>query len=289
MSCSQEPAINDRVETYLREEQVYFMNPSEDPWQKKACENAERLEKEIGHLLELIVPIREKRPLITKYQDFWNHARQIFDLFRTLKPITQEDRDRLWKQFSDFCAEVKESQRSEYGTLESLSKGHYDELMEHADAASIPPGKEFPDLEKLMERGYSLKITADLLGKYKHEMIAHHKKRCFQHIQQRRKALDTAWEMFASEKIRHDTGRVSTLRKNIEKNYERYRKASGARDHFQNIVDELRGKISTVWNEEWRADAIRRVVETERRIHEIDEGKRRLELWIAEDERTLRG
>ena len=77
----------------------------------------------------LTSPIRENHPIITKYQDFWNQAKQITVLFKELKPLAQSDRDLLWKQFNDLCREVKEKQKTGYGILESLSQEHLDEIM----------------------------------------------------------------------------------------------------------------------------------------------------------------
>ena len=116
------------------------MKPEDDPWLKNAHTNAELLDREIKNLVSLTSPIRENRPIITKYQDFWNKAKQITALFKELKPLAKSDRDLLWKQFNDLCREVKEKQKAEYGTLESLSQQHLDEIMKLADLAQLPPG-----------------------------------------------------------------------------------------------------------------------------------------------------
>ncbi len=263
------------------------MKTNDDSWQKRACANGELLEREISSLEGLLVPIREKHPIITKYQDFWNQAKQISNAFRNLKPLSPEDRDRLWKKFSAFCEEAKAGQQSEYHELESLSKGHCDEIMTLLKAAPAGSGAQCADLETILAHGHSLQLAAELLGRYKHEMIARHKKQCFGSIQQHRKALDEIWNSLIPEKNRQYPGKVLAQRKNLEKNYERYRKAAEARDHFQGIVDDLKQRIATAWTEEWRADAIRRVVQTERRIGEIDEDIRKLEEWIEKDSLAL--
>ena len=118
------------------------MKPEDDPWLKNAHKNAEYLAAEIEKLSSLTSPIRENRPIITKYQDFWNQAKQITALFKELKPLAQSDRDLLWKQFNTLCGEVKEKQKTEYGSLESLSQGHVDEitkLMELAQTSRQHP------------------------------------------------------------------------------------------------------------------------------------------------------
>ena len=140
--------------------------------------------REIRNLVSLTSPIRENRPIITKYQDFWNKAKQITALFKELKPLAKSDRDLLWKKFNDLCRDVKEKQKTEYGTLESLSQQHLDEIMKLADLAQLPPGAPAREIHELVERGQALKNAGDTLGRFKHAMIAKHKKACFDKIQE---------------------------------------------------------------------------------------------------------
>jgi len=260
-----------------------------DPWKQRACENAEGLEKEIARLSLLTGPIREELPLITKYQDFWNQARCITTQFKQVKPLAKEDRDRLWKQFSDLCGEVKTKQGLEYGTLQKLSQGHYDEIMALLEWAVLPEDAPVNDIGKLVEYGHTLRVAGELLGRYKQEMIAKHKKKCFERIQAIRKVHNAAWDSFNEGKDREEMGTRSRLRENLENNYERCRKAAVALEDFKGIADELQSKIATAWNEEWRADAIARLTATQRRIRDIEDGIHKLETWIEEDTRTLRG
>ena len=118
------------------------MKPEDDPWLKNAHTNAEHLDREIKNLVSLTSPIREDRPIITKYQDFWNRAKQITALFRELKPLAKSDRDLLWNRFNTVCREVKEKQKTEYGTLESLSKQQVAELMAAGDIFVLPSSLE---------------------------------------------------------------------------------------------------------------------------------------------------
>src|SRR5512145_1050999 len=114
------------------------MKPQDHPWLRNAHLNAEHLDREVKKLVSLTSPIRENRPLITKYQDFWNQAKQITALFKELKPLAQSDRDLLWNQFNLLCGEVKEKQKSEYGALDSLSQAHGDEIMKLVELAQLP-------------------------------------------------------------------------------------------------------------------------------------------------------
>jgi len=91
------------------------MNPQDDPYLSKAHANAEILDRKIKKLVVLAGPIRENLPVMTRYQDFWNGAKEITALFKELKPLQKSDRDLLWNRFNDLCREVKEHQKTGYG------------------------------------------------------------------------------------------------------------------------------------------------------------------------------
>jgi len=265
------------------------MKPEDDPWLRDAHANAEHLDREIRKLTSLTGPIRSDLPIVTKYQDFWALAKSISSLFRELKPVARSDRDLLWKQFNALCLEVKEHQKTEYGTLESLSRGHADEILLQVDLARLPAGATGQDVHTLMEHGCPLKNAADLLAKFKHEMIAKHKKTCFDRIQEVRRAHDVAWRLVTPEKPPQKMAFELRVRKNLDANYERYRKAAAALENFQAGAARLRLIIDGCGNTEEIAQATARLAETQVRIRDIAEGMRKLETWIEEDERTLGG
>jgi hypothetical protein len=266
------------------------MKPQDDPWLKNAHKNAEHIDREIKKLESLTCPIKENRPLITKYQDFWNQAKLITALFKELKPLAQNDRDLLWKQFNAYCWEIKEKQKTEYGAIESLSQGHYDEIMKLVELAQLPSSGPLPTIHELVERGQILKTAGDLLGKFKHEMIAKHKKTSFDRIQKIRETHDAAWEAIkAGKSPRQQTATEARVRKNLEANYERNRKAVIALENFQIGRGHIRMFLATCEIPEKVASAQAQLAETERRIKDIEDGIRKLEKWIEEDEQTLRG
>lgn len=264
------------------------MNPEHDAWLRNAHANAGHLAVEIENLVSLTSPIHENRPIITKYQDFWNKAKQITVLFKGAKPLAKSDRDLLWKKFNDLCREVKEKQKSEYGTLESLSKQHRDEILKLGDLARLRPGAQSPAIHELVERGQALKNAGDTLGRFKHAMIAKHKKACFDKIQEIRETHDAAWESLKAVKPKQQTGTRFRARKNLEANYERYKKAAGALENFQIGRDHIRTFLASCNDPEKAAKAKIQLAETEARIKDIDEGLRKLGKWIAEDEQNLR-
>jgi hypothetical protein len=264
------------------------MKPEDDPWLKSAHKNAELLDQEIKNLSLLTSPIRENHPIIAKYQDFWNQVKHITELFKELKPLAQGDRDLLWKRFNTCCREVKEKQKSEYGTLQSLSQGHLDEIMKLAELAQLPHGAPPPEIHELVEHGQALKNAGDMLGKFKHEMIAKHKKICFNHIQKIRKTHDMAWGSKKAGNPQQQSKAESRVRKNLEVNYERYRKAASALENFQISRGHIRTFLASCENPEKVAQANSQLAETEARIKDIEEGIRKLKKWIAEDEQMLK-
>jgi hypothetical protein len=264
------------------------MNPEDDPWLINAHANAELLDREINALVVLIAPIRENRPVITKFQDFWNKAKQITMLFGELKPLARSDRDLLWKQFNALCREAKEKQKAEYGTLESLSQGHFKTIMQLAGTAELPAGIPSADIHDLVERGQALKNAGEMLGKFKHEMIAKHKKGCFEKIQKIRKAHDAAWESVHAVTPKQQTGTKFRARKNLEANYERYKKAVNALENFQTGKKQIRTFLASCDDPVKVAKAKTQLAETEARIRDIEEGVQKLRKWIDDDEQNLK-
>ncbi|MEN6396239.1 MAG: hypothetical protein ABFC78_07140 [Methanoregula sp.] len=265
------------------------MKPEDDPWLINAHKNAEHLAGEIKKLASLTSPVRQNLPIITKYQDFWNKAKEITGLFKNLKPLAHDDRDLLWKQFNALCGEVKETQKSEYGKLESLSRGHFDEILKHIELARFPADAPPRNIHDLVERGQALKTAGDLLGKYKQEMIAKHKKTCFDRIQEIRTVHDALWDTLHAEKPHPKSDHISRVKKNLEVNYERHRKAAIALENFQNSAGYIRTFLETCDDPEKIERATAELAETERRINEIKAGIANFRKWIEDDERTLKG
>jgi len=264
------------------------MKPEDDPWLKNAHKNAELLERENEILTLLTIPIRKDIPIVTKYQDFWNQAKLITSLFKELKPLVACDRDLLWRQFNALCHEVKEKQKTGYRSLESTSRCHFDEIMKLVELARLPADVPVPEICELVRRGKALKNAGDMLGNFKHEIIAKHKKTCFDQIQKIRRTHDTAWGAVNKGMVQKSSETESRVRKNLEANYERHRKAAGALENFQIGRGHICTFLATCKNSDKSSRATAQLVETEARIKNIEEGIRKLEKWIADDERTLK-
>jgi hypothetical protein len=263
------------------------LKPEDDPWLKDAHSNAESLDREIKKLHALTGPIRQDLPIVTRYQDFWNQAKRITRLFRELKPLARNDRDLLWNRFNVLCGEVRENQKAGYGTLESLSQGHLDAILRFLAEADLPPGAPAGTTHELAERGQALKNAGDHLGTFKHEMIAKHKKTCFDRLQECRKTHDAAWGLLRAEKPPRKVDHEARIRKNLEANHERRTKALNALENFQIGRGHILAFLATGTDPEKLASAKARLAETEARIGDIENGIRQLDAWIADDERRL--
>ena len=67
---------------------------------EKARENARQIERELDTLRKLSTN--------HKYGEFWHHIKSVVGMFRTLRPLLSEDRERLWSAYSDVCEETKQ-------------------------------------------------------------------------------------------------------------------------------------------------------------------------------------
>jgi len=50
---------------------------------------------------------------VRNYKEFFEHAKEVGSLFKTLKPLPHEDREQLWLEFSTMCDDVRAQQNSE--------------------------------------------------------------------------------------------------------------------------------------------------------------------------------
>ena len=82
-----------------------------EAWKAQCRENARSLENEINQLQS------DYSDLLglfwRRYDEFWAHARRISEMFKTLKPLFREDRERLWAAYSTACEEMKQAQARE--------------------------------------------------------------------------------------------------------------------------------------------------------------------------------
>jgi hypothetical protein len=73
-----------------------------DRLRKQEEDNASRLMEEIKKLKNDHWNSKSRN-----YREFWVHVKQISELFKTLKPLSQQDRASLWEEFGTTCEEAK--------------------------------------------------------------------------------------------------------------------------------------------------------------------------------------
>jgi hypothetical protein len=86
------------------------MSFDKDAWIESCRENARILETEINRLQ---TDYADPLGFWHRYSDFWEHARRISTMFKTLKPLFREDRERLWSAFSAACEDNRKAQARE--------------------------------------------------------------------------------------------------------------------------------------------------------------------------------
>jgi len=70
-----------------------------------------------------------------QYKKFWEHTRVVSGMFKNLKPLRREDRERLWAEFNSICEEVKRKQNSDSENRKFMSEEHRNDILREAERA----------------------------------------------------------------------------------------------------------------------------------------------------------
>jgi hypothetical protein len=225
-----------------------------------------------------------------QYKDFWAHARKISEMFKTLKPLRRDDRERLWEKFNVYCQEIKQRQKTEHWERELKSKQHCSDIIHEAERAR--PSTLFgffpPDVAEMKALGSILRNAGAMLSNFKEEMFGEHKQECFDRMQEIRLIHDLWWDELKQHRSKRQEESQERVRANLKKNYERHQKAIHALEKIRNHADDLRDQINSAWNDDFRDRAYGWLSETEEKIRDIEESIQKLEDWIREDEEKLR-
>jgi len=213
-----------------------------------------------------------------QYKEFWAHAREVSDMFKTLKPLRHEEREGLWKKFSSVCEEVKSKQQSEHDNRKFKSEQHRSDIIREAESARPCSlfGLDPPDVAEMKALGRVLRNAGTMLSRYKEEMFGEHKQECFERIQEIRRIHDAWWEELKRHHSKKQESFQLRVRANLEKNYERHRKATDALRRMRSHADDLRDKISSAWNDDFRDRAYAWLSETEDKIRDTEESIQRI-------------
>jgi hypothetical protein len=117
-------------------------------WKESCRENARNLESEISRLRSDYCDLLGL--FWRRYDEFWAHARRISEMFKTLKRLFQEDRERLWPAYSAACEEMKGAQARERESQRTDSWEKRDLVMSKIREAYFQ-AKEAADSEEFAE------------------------------------------------------------------------------------------------------------------------------------------
>lgn len=254
-------------------------------WENQTEQNASTIEQEIVGLSNGHWDMFKRN-----YHSFWTHAKNISKLFKELKPLKKEDREELWSRFSSTCDETKQKQQTEHQERLWKSKKHRSDILSKIFSAEVNTlfGFDPPDLEEMKRLSQVLKHAGQMLSDNKSEMLGEHKQECFDEIKNVRRAHDAWWEDLTRHRNRKHENFQSKVRDNLEKNYERHRKATEALRSCLRSADELRDKISSAYNDDWASNARVWLSDLEEKISDIERSIDRIEDWIKEDEAKLK-
>lgn len=257
-----------------------------------ANNNATYLRNEIDDLYRILSEERQiSDPYKRNYAKFWKTVKEINYLFKTLKPLSQEDRKKLWEYFSGLCISVKEESESSAKSHTQISLNRYEEINYYLTNAWLLVDSilHYPSIKELVESGQNLKRAGELLHDYKNEMLPEHKQDIFKKMQEIRNIQEEWWEKVRERRVQNRLKFESHVKENLEKNYDRHRSATDALHRIQSNADELRSKIASAWNDEWAERASGWLAEDEDKIRDIEKYIEQIEAWIDEDERKLHG
>lgn len=255
----------------------------------KAKQNAKKISWELDKL-----DSGHKTLLNRDYHSFWAHVKEINELFKSLKPLDREEREKLWNRMNTICESWKGHQQREINNRNSKSGNHKSWIIKQAESCR-PLETIIPFLSsnvaEVKDMGRRLRETGQYLSKYKLEMTHEDKSECFERIKEVQLAQDIWWDGYKSrtgqDRERKQGDFRDRVRANIDKNKERYAHSAEALRKMNASADDLRDKISSAYNDGWRDKAYGWLSELENKISNTEDHLKRLEEWIREDEDKL--
>lgn len=149
-------------------------------------------------------------------------------------------------------------------------------------------GFEPPNIEEMKRLGSLLKNAGEKLSENKHNMLVSHKQDCFNEIKKVRNEHDAWWEKLKKNKRYKRDDFNSRIRNNLDKNYEKHRKAKQTLERLKVHREKLQNDIDSAWSMSFKDRAYEWLSDTENRINDIVSFIGKLEEWISEDEAKLR-
>jgi hypothetical protein len=235
------------------------------------------------------------------WKKLWEQVGKVSGMFKGVN-LSRTEREELWGEFNSIVSQAKEQQNSRKSDRENMSKIYKDQIFSAIGMTFIDELGLLCEPDDLKYFGKHISEGSALLSEHKKEMTHEHKQECFQHINEARENLDMRWKHLkesygqrseAYHQQKEERGRkhdefVTRVRANIEKNREKYEKATNALSRSQAHLEDLQEKLSDARSDDFTERVSGWITEEENRIESIKESLERLEKWIEEDEEKLR-
>jgi len=137
-------------------------------------------------------------------------------------------------------------------------------------------------VDDMKARGRYLSEARAYVRDYSEQMLHEHKRECYAKFDEIQAEHQAFWDEYGKQRQAKTEG-------NLEKNREKYQKASEALEHYRNKASDLRDKINDGGSEKWMGIWAEKLEEAEEKITSIEEQLSRLQEWIEEDARRLGG
>jgi hypothetical protein len=265
--------------------------PHED-LKRQAESNAKTIEREIDRL-----KIGHWNNFRRQYKEFWEHAKEISNLFKTLKPISKEDRERLWERFSSVCDETKRTQnkerearkndsRQKRDLVESKIKEAYYQAKGSSSRSDLSKANDLLDEAlRWMKDGWTgFNYTTQFFSLSPGKMT--------------KEDHDACWEKWkeTKEEIKLKQGEMREQNYNhfLRKAYSAFEKASYEPREAQSMVKAVQGEMKGASMEKWQFDEVRKVLDDawQKARYKLDEiyaeKRRKHEEWRDRTEGHIR-
>ena len=228
-------------------------------------------------------------PTSVTWGDIWAKAAEIQNGFKGIRYPTKAQREEAWQRFNSLRDDASRLGKDERDSLRWRSGSLKSEILSKVESARPDTffGSHLVNIEEMKALSGVLHESGEILNEHKKEMLGEHKQECFEAIQRMREVHDVWWDKFKEEKSKRHDDFQARVRRNLEANHERHRKATDALEHCRAKADELRSQIASAWNDDWADRAEGWLSKLEDKIADIERSIEQIEDWIREDESKL--
>jgi len=200
-----------------------------------------------------LIPFRQE----TNWKDVWEKAKKVQEGFKGISYPNRDQQNEAWQRFQSLRDEASKKAEDERNERRKNLERHRSEILHQVESAR--PNSLFGfdpiNVENMKSYGKVLREAGQILSESKREMLGEHKQECFDAIQIMRDIHDAWWSDLKRERAKRHREFQERIRRNLEQNHERHRKATQALQHFQSKASDLRSQIASAWNDDWASRA----------------------------------